>query len=499
MLVELIFFTVDTNAPLAQRVGTLADVNVRCGQDKRGFLTQLAEAVGQSKVIIAVGPLSKLTDTLSRGLGLPLEQVDWSQFGITADSDASIPKGALPLILGKSICGMILESGEQCIIACDSDEAVADRLFDAYVLPYLQALAPEGESFTVTQEIEEEPAQESVEEQPVEVPTNAEEEVAEEEIEPQSIIEPEGEYDVFAEVETADVDFIFDEPKPKKRGWIVVLCILLVLLIAGGAGWYYLLRDGIGEEYYAELMESYGDTGKADQLPDRFNNLYLTRFGALYLQNDDVIGTVKLPFSKDSLPIVTSADKAEGYYDLRRYDGHFALYGTPYTSYAYDESNANPNLVVYGGKMFAPLSKLLDKANASKEYSLTTDSILYGEDEWEVFSVMQPESIEGATYTSNFADMTAEQRVAAVKKALSLSKVDFGFDESDFDNVGLSTHFLTLIGEDNGTTVVVMARRVSDASFDISEPVVDAPVQDEVVDEGEGAGNEETNNNDEEE
>ena len=216
------------------------------------------------------------------------------------------------------------------------------------------------------------------------------------------------------------------------------------------------------------------------------------------MQNDDVIGTVTLPFSKEILPIVTSADKAEGYYDLRRYDGQFARYCTPYTPYAYDENNANPNLVVYGGKLFAPLFDLVDGSSSSKKHILTTDSILYGEDDWEIFSVIKTESVEGADYVSNFVDMTAEQRVAAVKKVLSLSKVDFGFAESDFENVGLSTNFLTLIGEHKGESVVVMARRVSEASFDVSEPVEDAPVQEESNGEGEGVITEETNNEEEE-
>lgn len=504
MLVELIYFAADSNATLEEKLGTLADVTVRHGEDRRGFLTQLAQAVSQSKIVLTIGSVSNLISALSRGLGLPLEKVDWSQFGINNDNDTSLPKGALPLILGRSIHGMILESGDQCIIAADSDLAAVDRLFDTYIAPYLQALAPSDEAFVVTQEPEEEeqtvgPTDEEITEEVAEEP-----EITIEEAPSESINEANDEYDVFAEVENADVDFMFDKPKRKKRAWIVVLCVLLALLIAGGAGWYFILRDGIGEEYYAELMEAYGDTGKADQLPDEFNNLYLTRFGALYLQNEDVIGTVTLPFSKDALPIVTSAEKGEDYYALRRYDRQFALYGTPYTAYAYDENNANPNLVVNGGKMFASLSKLLDQANASRQYSLTTDSILYGEDEWEVFSAMQPESIEGAEYVSNFADMTSEQRVAAVKKALSLSKVDFGFTESDFDNVGLSTNFLTLIGNDNGKTVVIMARRVSDASFDIGEPVeddtTDAEGDEATTDEtGSEAADAQENNTDEEE
>ncbi len=493
MLVELIYFAVDGNAALEEKLGTLADVTVRSGEDRRGFLTQLAKAVSQSKIILVIGSVTDLIGALSRGLGLPLEKVDWSQFGINNDNDISLPKGALPLILGRGIHGMILESGDQCIIAADSDEATVDRLFDTYIAPYLQALAPSDEAFVVTQEPEEEKEQ-TVEPPQVEEIT-AEPENTTEEAPSESINGAEGEYDVFAEVENADVDFMFDKPKRKKRGWIVVICVLLALLIAGGAGWYFMLRDGIGEEYYAELTEAYGDTGKADQLPDEFNNLYLTRFGALYLQNEDVIGTVTLPFSEDVLPIVTAAQKGEDYYTLHRYDGKFALYGTPYTAYPYDENNANPNLVVNGGKLFASLSKLLDRSNASKKYSLTTDSILYGEDEWEIFSAMQPESIEGADYVSNFADLTSEQRVAAVKTALSLSEVDFGFTESDFDNVGLSTNFLTLIGNDNGKTVVVMARRVSDASFDISEPVED----DTPNAEGGDVITDEVNNNDEQE
>ena len=103
--------------------------------------------------------------------------------------------------------------------------------------------------------------------------------------------------------------------------------------------------------------------------------------------------------------------------------------------------------------------------------TITTDSILYGEDKWEIFSIMQLSSTGKFDYTSNFSSLTAEQRASAVKTALSLSKTDFGFKASDFDNVGLSNNFLTLVTDcsgDKSQKLVVVARRAADSVIDDS-------------------------------
>ncbi len=505
MPVQLIYFAAEEIAALENKLSQLGKLKIRKGENRREFLTELSQAVGESKIILAVGEAQALISTLSRGLGLPLEEVDWSQFGINGISGAALPKGALPLTLDRSVCGMILESGEQCIIALDSRDEVVDMLYDTYVEPYLQAIsAPEQESAAYEPEAEkiedaaDEPVTETVEAIVEAEPTaepEAEAEPQPEQIAPvKRINSTKTEYDIFAGTEAENVDLIFEKPKKKGRAWIVVLCILLSLLIAGGAGWFFLLRDGIGDDYYAELMKSYGETGSADKLPDEFNNLYLTRFGALYLQNSDVVGTVTLPFAKEALPIVCSANKGTDYYAMRRFDGQFALYGTPYTNFAYDENSSNPNLVVYGGSMFAELSRLLDK-NAGNGFTILTDSILYGEDEWEVFAVLQPETLEGAKFTSNFSSMNAPARASIVKAVLSQSKVDLGFTAEDFDDIGLESNFLTLIGTDKGKTVAVMARRISNISFDVEEPI-EEPTEDTNDNTNEDTSSE--NNNEEE-
>lgn len=511
MLVELIYFAAPGNAALEQKLSALTEFTMRRGEDRRSFLTELAQAIGESQVALAVGSVSNLATALSRGLGLPLEPVDWRQFGVDGDADTLLPKGALPLIVDRSVYGMILESGDQCIIAMDSDEAAAEHLYDTYIGPYLQALAPSEEDAAAAAEPDggedlpplaedraEEPVSDAADaaeatektapdaepetEEPDEDAAVPAEEPGEEKpaeaAHSEGINERPSEYDAFADIENTDVDFMFDKPKKGRRIWVAVVCVVLALLLAGGAGWYFLLRDEVGQNYYAELMKSYGDTGDAEQLPEAFKNVYLTRFGALYLENPDVIGTVTLPLSDSMFPVVTATNRDEGFYTHRRFDGHWSLSGTPYITTAYDENNANPNLVIHGGTLFASLSRLLEDSAASQSNRITTDSILYGEDEWEIFSVMQPEGTQQLDYTSNFADLTAEERLAVVQKALSLSKVDFGYTASDFDNVGLSSNFLTLIGDDHGKTVVVMARRVSDASFDLSDYDVQEPIDD---------------------
>ncbi len=469
MLIELIYYSTPVNAALEGRISAGSELETSSGQTRKEFLLALSAAVGKSNTVITVGELDNLTVALSKGLGLPLEAIEWDKFGVEGAQDAALPKGALPLLVEHSVCGMLIESGEQCIIAVDG--SAAERVYDDYIAHYLGAI---GKT-----EVQPEPTVEPIAE---EDPLVEKEPIIEEEV----INPPEEEYDLFADMTEEDIDFLDSKPKRKSK-LVAILCVILaVVVVAAGAFYIYTQRfaQRNAAEYYAELMKQHGELVDVSELPEQFSSTYLTRFGALYRINPDVIGTISIPELELELPIVTAVNKDEGYYDNHRFDGKVGAGGTPYIATAYDENATNPNLVIYGKNtdgVFAELERFLDKKFAAKVKTVSTDSILYGEDDWDVFSVMLVDGTGAYDYTDNFADFTSSEQVAdTVKKALKLTKIDFGFTESDFDNVGLSSNFLTLVTDhsEEGKKLVIVARKAADATIDVS-PVVSTPTESE--------------------
>ena len=138
----------------------------------------------------------------------------------------------------------------------------------------------------------------------------------------------------------------------------------------------------------------------------------------------------------------------------------------------------HPNLVIRGDRLLRPLNSLLTKGVGS--VNLTTDSILYGKDEWQIFSVMVLDDTAVAEFDSTFADLTAEQRQARAKKALSLTKAETGLTAAELEDVDLSDNFLTLLTpctSEKGKTLAVMARRVvEETSVILTDPADPAGV-----------------------
>lgn len=502
-MIELIYYASARNEWIEEKINECAQVNISSGEDRKGFLTALAAAITKSNICITVGDIEMLSKALAKSLGLELCTVNWAQFGITGDPDATLPQGALPLAVDGKACGMILESGCQCIIAVDDDDAAVKHLFNAYIYPYITAVSETQVEIEVKAEAETEPVQET--EAPAEVEPELEPvpEVqnqaiipefvaeAEAEVEPEPETEAQapvaevknrrgvinhnnGEYDIFADMSDENIDLSpddDDDDMPRRR-FTPILCVVLALLIVAASCYWFVIPYFKGSaNYYSGLMTQYGNVGNTDLLPDDFSNKHLTRFGAMYLVNSDVIGVVNVNGVGINLPVVSAANKEADYYSNHRYDGKFSFAGTPHILEKYDESTSLPNMVIYGDSLFSELEQLTQPSTAKNIKTIKTDSILYGEDEWDVFSAFVCEEVDKA-FTNNFAELSEEKRIATVKKALSKSAVSFGFKAEDFDNVGLNTNFVTLIGKaSDNKYVVVMARIAADSVIDIVDEV----------------------------
>ncbi len=507
MSVEIVYYNTPSNPDLEGALGSLGKVNATVGQDRRGFLMALSAAVSVSPTIVAVGGINALTNVLSKGLGLPLTPVDWTALGIAGEEEVLLPKGALPLLIGGTVCGMIIENAAQCIIVTDDEGEVLDHLTETYILPYLQAVISNRQEQPAEQsqaEAVEEPTPEAVEENAEEPAEEITEEIAEEVIdepaeqeeEPslppdEEDDEAEPDEDIFADLD--EDDFLTLNDKKKKGGWLVAILVIFALLTAGIVGGYFAYTKWWVPNQYdvsmatakAAYYHSTADDVAAANMPDN----YSVKFAALYKQNADVICWLKVGGMGINTPVVTASRHSKGYYENHLFDGKSNNYGTPYIEYAYDTgANINPNLVIYGNntgdkRAFSRLEELLgyksvDLDSATK---ITTDSVLFGEENWNVISVMLVNANGSEfNFADNFKSLDADQRTAIVKDAIKRSVVKTDVTVDTYGEVDLTDAFLTLVtpySKDESKVVVVFAQRTNDEQPTEEESVDEQPTE----------------------
>lgn len=507
MSVEIVYYATPSNPDFEGALSSLGKVNATVGQDRRGFLMALSAAVSVSPTIVAVGGINALTNVLSKALGLPLTPVDWSTLGISGGEEVLLPKGALPLLIGGTVCGMIIENAAQCIIVADDESEVLDHLTETYILPYLQAVVSdrqeqeqpaeqpaEAEVTEVAPEAVEEPAEEPAEE--------AAEEVAEEPVEeadefalPTDDIEAEPDEDIFADFD--EDDFLTLNDKKKKGGWVVAILVIFALLAAGIVGGYFAYTKWWVPNQYdlsmatakAAYYHSTADDVASANMPDN----YSVKFAALYKQNPDVISWLKVSNLGINTPVVTASRHSKGYYENHLFDGTSNHYGTPYIEYAYDTgANINPNLVIYGNnsgdkRAFSQLEELLGYKSFSIDSAtkITTDSVLFGEENWHILSVMLVNANGNEfNFADNFKNLDADRRTAIVKDAIKRSVIKTDVTVDTYGEVDLTDAFLTLVtpfSKDESKVVVVFAQRINDEQPAEDEPAEEQPTEEETA------------------
>lgn len=86
----------------------------------------------------------------------------------------------------------------------------------------------------------------------------------------------------------------------------------------------------------------------------------------LYLENNDLVGWIRIDDIKINYPVMQSKDEPD-FYLRHRFDKKYSTYGCPYVQEDYDVDSLSDNLVIYGhhvkdGSMFAGLMKYTDKS-----------------------------------------------------------------------------------------------------------------------------------------
>lgn len=186
------------------------------------------------------------------------------------------------------------------------------------------------------------------------------------------------------------------------------LLIVVTLAVVAFSLYYFIYRplhneqiyDRLETVYYAGLAET-SVVVDTSSYPDGM----LSRFYALYDQNPDIRGWLKIDGTTISYPVMDS--RHSDYYATHDFEGASSAYGVPYFDSAADFSSAKAaesarTLTIYGGiregdaQMLSPLWRYTDKTFFAAHEYLTLNT-LYAEHRYRVAAVFTADNTDTAT------------------------------------------------------------------------------------------------------
>lgn len=235
-------------------------------------------------------------------------------------------------------------------------------------------------------------------------------------------------------------------------GFLLCFILSLTFIIS-----YY--QDSAKQEaIYDELVEVVEEEKNKNDESD-----LLKEYQDLYLQNDDMVGWLKIDDTKINYPVMQTVDEPN-FYLRRGFDKKYTIYGCPYMQENCNVDKPSDNLVIYGhhmndGTMFANLMKYTKKSFWEEHKTIVFDT-LEEHKEYEVMAafktVVYTDSPESFKYY-HFVDAENEEEFNAfVEKCKELSFYDTGVEAEYGDK------FITLstceYSKENSRMVVVAKR-----------------------------------------
>ena len=149
----------------------------------------------------------------------------------------------------------------------------------------------------------------------------------------------------------------------KNKIYIALICAFSILLAVSSG---FLIKHYIDSEKQSELYDNLIETvEKTDTEEDTMtysqDKSFLSNYQDLYLQNNDMVGWIKVEDTKINYPIMQSKDNPN-FYLKHGFDKSYTDYGCPYVQESCDMELPSDNIIIYGhhmndGSMFAGLMK----------------------------------------------------------------------------------------------------------------------------------------------
>ena len=183
-----------------------------------------------------------------------------------------------------------------------------------------------------------------------------------------------------------------------KRMFVTLISVLSVIFIISTGFLVKHYYDSKQQaELYDDLIEIVEDTTKdttndVEPIPYDENTSFLQDYQELYMQNNDMVGWIKIEDTKVNYPVMQTKDNAN-YYLRRSFDKSYSLYGCPYVQENCDVEKPSDNTIIYGhhmndGSMFAGLMKYANKSFYENHKTITYDSLTEHR-EYEVIAVFK--------------------------------------------------------------------------------------------------------------
>ena len=254
----------------------------------------------------------------------------------------------------------------------------------------------------------------------------------------------------------------------KNKIYIALICAFSILFAVSSG---FLIKHYIDSKKQAEMYDNLIETvEKTDTEKDTMtysqDKSFLSDYQDLYLQNNDMVGWIKIEDTKINYPVMQSKDNPN-FYLRHGFDKSYTVYGCPYVQENCDVDAPSDNLVIYGHhmndkSMFAGLMKYADKSFWEKHKTIQFDT-LTEKGKYEVVAAFKTEVYTNSPNSFRYYDFvnadTADDFNAYIAKCKELAIYDTGVNAEYGDKlITLST---CEYSRNNGRMVVV-AKKVAE-------------------------------------
>lgn len=254
----------------------------------------------------------------------------------------------------------------------------------------------------------------------------------------------------------------------KNRIYIALICAFSILLAVSSG---FLIKHYIDSEKQSELYDNLIETiEKTDTEKDTMtysqDKSFLSDYQDLYLQNNDMVGWIKIEDTKINYPVMQSKDNPN-FYLKHGFDKAYTDYGCPYIQENCDVDIPSDNLIIYGhnmkdSSMLSGLMKYTDKSFWESHKTISFDTLTEKCD-YEIIAafktVVYTDSPESFKYYQFVNADTADEFNAYITKCKELALYDTGVTAEYGDKlITLST---CEYSRNNGRMVVV-AKKIAE-------------------------------------
>ena len=220
----------------------------------------------------------------------------------------------------------------------------------------------------------------------------------------------------------------------KNKIYIAIICALSVVLAVSTDFIIKHYYDSVKKaKLYDNLIEVVETQPDEAQEPMNYSDgkTFIPEYQELYLQNNDVVGWIKVEDTKINYPVMQSKDNPD-FYLKHGFDKSYSDYGCPYVQENCDMELSSDNIIIYGhhmndGSMFTGLMKFKDKSFWENHKTISFDT-LTDRQTYEVLAVFKTvvytDSSDSFKYYHFVNAETPEDFSAYVDKCKKLSLYD---------------------------------------------------------------------------